>query len=92
MADQGMTIYNKRWAVKRLAELKEKIRYYKDRIDEKSKKLSNLAYNIRKGQNDIDIMKSILIELSAEKEYLENKYFPTPIPIWMFPQYNSLKE
>ena len=43
-----MTVYNKRWAVKRLAELKEKIRYYKDRIDEKSKRLSNLTHDIRK--------------------------------------------
>ena len=40
---------------------------------------------MRKGQDDINIMVNILQELFTEKEYLENKYFPTPIPIWMFP-------
>lgn len=79
-----MIVYNKNWAIKRISELNKKIKYYRDRIHEKSKKHSQVSNEMRKGQNDINIMVKILKELYAEKEYLEDKYFPTPIPIWMF--------
>ncbi len=80
-----MIVYNKNWAIKRMSVLNEKIKYYRDRIHEKCKKHYQFSNEIREEHKDINVMIEILKELYAEKEYLEDKYFPTPIPIWMFP-------